>query len=153
MPLHNSRAHHALFRTARFPGYLQMARNWRASPLTFCLGGDQFRPRLDFWRAVSVPRNRRSRRPHRRMRVVSTNADLETKHLPLARPLRGQVAHPRHAMAVPEAPFDRGLDEGTRLRLGREACGDGGWQGGLARLRAHHIYRRAKRDGIKSVQV
>jgi len=49
------------------------------------------------------------------MRVVSTNADLETKHLPLARPLRGQVAHPRHAMAVREAPFDCGLDE-----VGRE---------------------------------
>ena len=35
--------HHALFRTARFSGNLQMARNWRASPLAFCLGGDQFR--------------------------------------------------------------------------------------------------------------
>src|SRR5215203_2227919 len=103
--------HHALFRTARFPGYLQMARSWRASALTFCLCGDQFRPRRDFWRAVSVPRNRRSRRSYRKMRVVSPKDDLEAEHSPLARPLSGQVAHPRDAMAVRETPFDCGLDK------------------------------------------
>src|SRR5215207_9104850 len=92
-----------------------MARNWRALRQTFCLCGDQFRPKRDFWRAVSVPRNRRSRRPHRKMRIIWTNADLETEHQPLARPLCGQVTHPRHAMAVREAPFDCGLDE-----VGRE---------------------------------
>ena len=94
-----------------------MARNWRAPPLAFCLCRDQFHPKRYFWRAVSVARIRRSPRLRLKVRMVSASADLEAEHLPLTRPFRGQIAHPRHAMAVRKAPFDCSLDD-----VGCEEC-------------------------------
>ena len=77
-----------------------MARNWRASPLTFVSTETNFARggisgELSLWPEIAVPGG-----PHPEMRVVSANAALETEHSPLARPLCGQIAHPRHAMAV-----------------------------------------------------